>query len=290
VTDAGILPQVVAVTLGPIGALVLARRARSAGVRSRLPAAPGRAGRARWPDARIARLAVRCSHRGLSPRRLAPFVAGAGVTWGLLGGIGAAGVAGAVAVAVIVGRHRRRAADATARRSAVLGLADRLAAELRAGSGLAEALARAGREPGPLVPALRRLEARRRLGRTLPGALAAWADEEPSPAGRHLARALAVIAAEGGPAAGALEAFADGLRDEAAVADELRAQTAQARLSAVVVGAAPVAYLLFGALVDPAGLQVLTGPGVGRLCLAAGLALQGVGWWWIHRILASGPA
>jgi Flp pilus assembly protein TadB len=63
--------------------------------------------------------------------------------------------------------------------------------------------------------------------------------------------------------------------------------SAQTRLSAVVVGAAPLGYLAFSALVDPRSLGVLVGTGVGRVCLVVGLALEGLAALWMRRIVRS---
>ena len=69
---------------------------------------------------------------------------------------------------------------------------------------------------------------------------------------------------------------------------EARSLSAQARLSAVVVGAAPLGYLAFSALVDPAAVTALVDTGVGRVCLVLGLGLEALAGLWIRRILALG--
>jgi Flp pilus assembly protein TadB len=68
---------------------------------------------------------------------------------------------------------------------------------------------------------------------------------------------------------------------------EAHALSAQARLSAVVVGAAPLGYLAFSAMVDARAVTALVGTGVGRVCLVAGLALEALAALWIRRILRS---
>ena len=66
-----------------------------------------------------------------------------------------------------------------------------------------------------------------------------------------------------------------------------RSLSAQARLSAMVVGASPLAYLVFSALVDPGSVGVLVGTGPGRVCLVVGLLLEALAALWMWRILAS---
>jgi Flp pilus assembly protein TadB len=68
------------------------------------------------------------------------------------------------------------------------------------------------------------------------------------------------------------------------VIEEARALAAQARLSAVVVGAAPVASLPVSISVDGRLLAALT-HGPGRACFVAGLALQALAALWMRRIL-----
>ena len=57
-----------------------------------------------------------------------------------------------------------------------------------------------------------------------------------------------------------------------------------------MVGASPLAYLVFSALVDPASVGELVGTGIGRVCLLLGLALEAAAALWMRRILASGEA
>ena len=104
---------------------------------------------------------------------------------------------------------------------------------------------------------------------------------------RAVAGALAVAETLGGRSAHALDGLAASLRDRIGAAAEARSLSAQARLSAVVVGASPLAYLVFSALVDPGSVGVLVGTGAGRACLVVGLLLEGVAALWMRRILAS---
>ena len=102
------------------------------------------------------------------------------------------------------------------------------------------------------------------------------------------AGALALCASVGGKSADALDGLATSLRDRLGVAAEARALSSQARMSAVVVGGAPIAYIAWSALVDPHAVHVLTGTGFGRVCLAVGLALEAVGGWWMRSIVRNG--
>jgi tight adherence protein B len=91
----------------------------------------------------------------------------------------------------------------------------------------------------------------------------------------------------GGKAADAVDGLATSLRHRLDAIAEARALSAQARLSSVVVGAAPAGYLAFSAMVDPKAVTVLVATGVGRVCLVVGLGLEALAGWWIRRILGS---
>jgi Flp pilus assembly protein TadB len=68
------------------------------------------------------------------------------------------------------------------------------------------------------------------------------------------------------------------------------AQAAQARASAVVIGATPLAVLAVTAVVDPTATSVLFGTGLGQSCLVAGLLLAGLATWWMAAIIRSAEA
>ncbi len=135
---------------------------------------------------------------------------------------------------------------------------------------------------------MRRIRARAALGLGLAGSLATWPEERPVPAVRAAAGALAVAATIGGRAAAALDGLAASLRERLGATAEARSLSAQARLSAVVVGGAPLAYLLFGAIADPGSAEALVSTGPGRVCLVAGLTCEGLAAMWMRRIVRAG--
>jgi tight adherence protein B len=165
-----------------------------------------------------------------------------------------------------------------------------IAAELRGGGTVGGALDRLAETSEPVAGDLRRVRARTRLGLPLTEALAAWPSEHDAPGVRAAAGALSVATTMGGRAADAIDGLASSLRQRLDAVAEARALSAQARLSAVVVGVAPLGYLAFSALVDPAAVTVLIDTGVGRACLVVGLGLEALAGAWIRRILRSGAA
>jgi tight adherence protein B len=127
------------------------------------------------------------------------------------------------------------------------------------------------------------------LGATLPDALGRWAVERRSEPATAVAGALSVAAETGGAASTALDGLARSLRDALGAQAEAAALSAQARLSAIVVGVAPIAYLVFAAATDPHAAATLVSTPSGRLCLVLGLALDTLGALWMRRITRSAP-
>jgi tight adherence protein B len=128
---------------------------------------------------------------------------------------------------------------------------------------------------------------RTQLGLPLADALGGWPGDHDATGVRAAAGALAVATTMGGRAADAIDGLASSLRHRLDAVAEARSLSAQARMSAVVVGAAPLGYLAFSAMVDPAAVTTLIDTGVGRACLVVGLGLEALAGLWIRRILRS---
>ena len=184
--------------------------------------------------------------------------------------------------------RRRRAAALTAALPDVL---ERVAGDLRAGTAPLAALA--GVAGGADLPDELAADLARTVERAgdqgLEPALQAWAAERPLPAVGAAAGALQVAAGVGGPAAAALDGLAAGLRDGQDAVAEVAALSAQARLSAIVVGAAPLVSLTLSLSVDRRVAPALVGTAAGRTCLLAGLAAEALAALWMRRIVRCGP-
>jgi tight adherence protein B len=192
-------------------------------------------------------------------------------------------VAGPVGLRLARGRAERRFV------AALPGGLEQVAAALRGGAAVGEALLVLGQSPA-LAADVQRVRARAELGLGLPDALAAWPRERPLPEVRAVAGSLAVASTLGGRAADALDGLAASLRERLGALAEARALSSQARLSAVVVGGAPIAYLAFSAVVDPSSVDVLVGTEIGRVCLVLGLGCEVLAALWMRRILRRGTA
>jgi tight adherence protein B len=194
----------------------------------------------------------------------------------------------------MVGRVAEGAQRRRRDRALVAGLPDvldRVAGGLRAGAAPIVALADAAGSadlPEPLAADLG-LVVERAGDLGLGPALAAWAAARPLPAVAAVAAALEVTVAAGGPAVPALEGLAAGLRDRHDAAGEVAALSAQARVSAVVVGAAPGVSLGLSLLADRRVAPTLVGTTPGRACLLAGIALEALAAVWMCRIVRCEP-
>jgi len=180
-----------------------------------------------------------------------------------------------------------RAPSATRVDTALPETLESMARSLRSGSSLRMAIAEASTSaPPPLGEGLADVAAAAGRGRTLTAAIERWSSTTPG-AGVALAAAALGLGAElGGAAARSLDGVAGTLRDRNGVRREVRALSAQARASAVVIGSAPLAFLVVVAAADPGAIGFLVGSPIGLLCLASGLGLDALGAWWMRHIAA----
>jgi tight adherence protein B len=157
---------------------------------------------------------------------------------------------------------------------------DAVARLVRSGLSLRHALA--AHPDGWLAPAARRAAANVPWPEVL-GALDARREPE-----RVAAAALGFAANAGGPVAETLDRAAAVLRDLQHDIDERRAQSANARLSALVMTLLPAAFGTWVTLTDARVRAFTLGSPAGAACVLAGTGCLALGWWWMHRIIASG--
>jgi tight adherence protein B len=287
-----VLTAAVAVT-GPLAVVVIVSAARRAGAAERAHAL-GRAHRWRLP----ARLRTRLSRAlldadvAMEPEAACELWLGAAAVVPVLALVSAPALAlpalscvlvgGPVLLLLTRGRARRRFAIELPQ------ALEHVASHLRGGGTVAQAIAVLADGVGPVAADLRRVRARTALGLGITEALAAWPAERDLAEVRAAAGALVVAATLGGRSAAALEGLAASLRDRLVVAAEARSQSAQARLSAIVVGAAPLGFVAFSSVVDPGTVQLLVTTAAGRVCLVLGLGFELLAALWMRRILTSG--
>ncbi len=115
-------------------------------------------------------------------------------------------------------------------------------------------------------------------------ALEAVAVRRPLPGVRLGVAALCLGAETGGAQARAVDGVAATVRERQAVAAELRALSSQARISALVIGLAPIAFGVFAATTDPRTAEFMLHTPAGLILLSAGLVLDALGWLWMQRL------
>jgi tight adherence protein B len=162
---------------------------------------------------------------------------------------------------------------------------DQIASSLRSGASLPHAISEsADRALGPVSEDLTRLRGGLAAGQSLADGLSEWRCHRPT-AGVRLAVAALRLAAELGGQARPIDGVAATLRERLAVDRELRAVSAQARASAVVIVAAPFAFTLLLGAGDTAAWRFFVESPAGLACLAGGLLLDGIGAWWMLHLL-----
>ncbi|WP_330478273.1 type II secretion system F family protein [Streptomyces platensis] len=169
--------------------------------------------------------------------------------------------------------------------AAVIALCAAVAGELRAGRQPAQALLAAG-APG-LGAAGSAVLAAARYGGDVPQALRVAA-RQPGAAGLTGMAACWQVAVEGGAGlASGLERIAAGLRAQRDQRDELRAQLAGPRATALMLALLPAAGLLMGSALGADPLRVLLHTPAGWGCLVVGGLLEWGGVAWTARIVAA---
>jgi tight adherence protein B len=195
-----------------------------------------------------------------------------------------AGAAGAIAWRVREAR-RSRAVSAERDEQLVDSVAS-VAAAIRAGRSVSQALSFCADEArDPLRASLRGLDRALALGVPLDDALRAWTHEVDTDDARLLAGVLTLHRRSGGDLPGVLDEVTNTLRERRAAVREVRALTAQARLSGTILGVLPFGFFAFlwltsrseieGAFRSPAGLSAIT----------LGLVLEALAFIWIRHLL-----
>ncbi|MFH9012503.1 type II secretion system F family protein [Streptomyces sp. NPDC017943] len=200
--------------------------------------------------------------------------------------LGAAGVP-LLRKARLAGRERR---DRERRAAEVIALCSALAGEVRAGRQPGEALLRGARDCGGLAEAQATVLAAARFGGDVPEALATAARQPGAEGLRGLAACWRVAVDQGAGLAAGLDRLAAALRAERDQRSDLSAQLAGARATAVMLAGLPALGLLIGTALGADPLHVLLHTPAGLGCLAVGGILEGLGLWWVSRIVRGAEA
>lgn len=233
------------------------------------------------------RLRARMGFRVDSPAATAcAVVASVWAGW-FLGGPPTA-VAAGVGCASGLGAWRRRRSrpdrDAVDRR--VQEFAEGVAAAVRGGQSIAQAVQFAAAEARPpLAEAAQEFLAARSVGAPLQPALARFADRTDTDEARLLALVLGIHHRAGGDVAEALEEVSSTIRHRLGLRRELRALTAQGRISGVVLGVLPAGFFFIMTLTSRGQMQPVLRSLPGMAMVSVGFLLDGLAFIWIRRLL-----
>lgn len=160
-----------------------------------------------------------------------------------------------------------------------------LARSVRSGSTLDVAIREACSVPqgAALAPVVQRLD----RGDTVADAVTGAGTSPGNRSDRFALSTLALTAHHGGELARAFDAASAAMRAELVARAERAAQSAQARMSALVLSALPVAVGIWTALTDARARSVWFDWPLGPTLFGVGLSLNLGGWWWMARIVGT---
>lgn len=182
-------------------------------------------------------------------------------------------VATRLAALLRMGQVRRRRYD-----DAFLSFLEATAAHLRSGTSLIQAFVAAPITEGRLAEDRSQLMYAYELGTPFSVVCSQWRALRPSEPVVVGTVALAIAYEHGAAVAAALEHLALTVRDRAQARQEVRTQALHARLSAYVISAAPAAFLVISAGLDPRFLGAAFSSAAGRICIVVGLGCEVLGW------------
>jgi tight adherence protein B len=181
-------------------------------------------------------------------------------------------------------RRERRRGEVMERQLAEVVEACSLA--VRSGLALNQALEFAGREVGPpMAEALRRLRHEQELGSPFDVALEGFTAGMDTDDARLFGLVVAIHSRSGGNLAGALDEVRTTIRHRIAVRRELRALSAQGRISGAVLGALPIAFFLVLATTSHRDLAPVYRSPAGVTMVVTGLIMQGLAYIWMRRLM-----
>ena len=161
-----------------------------------------------------------------------------------------------------------------------------MASSLRAGHSFMQALDTVAKEIAqPAATEFQRVVAEIRLGRPAEDALEALAERVGSADFMWAVLAVNIQREVGGNLAEILDNVADTLRERATLRRQIKVLTAEGRLSAWVLALLPVGIALYMTAANPHYIGLLVTQNIGRVMLAGGLILMGIGIYWMRRIV-----
>jgi tight adherence protein B len=157
---------------------------------------------------------------------------------------------------------------------------------LRAGHSLLRAIDAAAQEnEGPMAEELSRIVNETRIGRDLGESLADVSRRTASEDFYWIAQAIEIHREVGGDLAEVLDHVGETIRDRNQVRGQVRALSAEGRISALVLMALPILMFIGLVTFNPTYARVFTTTFIGFVMLGAAIALLSVGGLWLSRII-----
>jgi tight adherence protein B len=196
-----------------------------------------------------------------------------------------------ISIAIVIGvasMWLKLRIDRRARRFAnqLDGTLQLMVSSLRTGFGVAQAVdAVASDAPSPTGEEFRRAARETRIGRELPSALRDVAFRTKSEDFGWVVDAIEINREVGGSLAEVLENASITLRDRSRLTRQVRALSAEGRLSGIVLVALPLLLLVFLQTSNPDYINPLFHSGTGQKLLLVGVGLLVAGGLWLRRIV-----
>jgi tight adherence protein B len=216
---------------------------------------------------------------------LAPFtLAVAGFL--VLGPLGAVAGIGLGVVVRRLSRRRGRRATIGLLQEQLADAVGAISSAVRSGMSVPQAIAYASDETDPPVKdELTRITESVSLGVPVADAVASWAERVDSDDARLVSGALELHRRSGGDLPAVLDQVANAVRERVSVGREVRALTAQARLSGLILGLLPIGFFGFLWVTSRRDIQGALGTPLGLGSVAFGLILEVAAFLWIRRLL-----
>jgi tight adherence protein B len=164
-----------------------------------------------------------------------------------------------------------------------------LAAAVRSGASLTQAIRYTTTEAAtPVRDDLTQIVAQLDTGIALEQALRSWPDVRPSANVELVVGALELHRRSGGDLPAVLDQVVGAIRDRVSISREVRSLTAQARMSAWILGLLPVGFFAFLWLTSRRDIEGAMSTPVGIACVVAGLLLELGAFAWIRKLLVVG--
>lgn len=162
-----------------------------------------------------------------------------------------------------------------------------LVEHLQSGGSIDDGIAavRKGSQGDAIGSAFEHLADRLELGVAFTDAVHLWADEIGTVDARLVAATLVMHRRSGGSLAPTLKRVMDAVSERLEIEAEIRSLTAQARLSAWIVGSLPIGFLVFLTLISGPSIVATFLRPVGAAVLVIGVVLEGSAVIWMRRIL-----